>query len=1070
MTSWLRGVLSFVVAITLVSSSSQLPPKVREQVWRHRNLGKAFYENPMTQLKAVDEFRQALALAPDSTRDRVNYGLALLRAGKADEAIAELIKAQKQDPSIPHTWFNLAIAYKKEFKHQEAVEQFEGMLRLVPNEPVSHYNLGIEYKLAGKAEMALKEFATAAQLNPYFAAPHFQLYNAYRELGRKDDAARELETFNDIKKRKAGAAIAEDPEWSYYSEIYDVIELDQEFNREASSPPFRFQLKEVASGIDAATAGMAVLDLYGDGNPSLIVWSDNGVVVLKNGTVPLANTGLENLKGVVSIAPGDFNNDGLPDLAVITHSGASLFVNRNGKFEPFPAKLPTGAFSKALWVDYDHDYDLDLVLLGAKSVLLRNDGNAGFSDQTSGFPFVAGRVIDAAVFDLVPDNNETDLAALYEDGSMVIYHDQLLGHYQAQPLSQRIVGGSALQARDINNDGWTDLIAMSSAGLRLLINDHGKLLDGPAGPPEKGAMALVDLANRSLADVVVNGSIYRNMGNGKFERVNADSLLRGVAVAEADFDGDGRAELAIATTSGSVELAKNTSPVTNHSMRVRLEGVKNLKLSSGAVVEVKTGAWYQKRTYDGTPLLFGLRDYPEVDTVRITWPNGLVQNETHQPASQQLSYKEKPRLSGSCPMIFAWNGSRFEFITDVLGVAPLGASSGDGRYFPVNHREYIQIPGSGLQSRDGNFEIHITEELREVSYLDQVQLIALDHRAGEELFTNDKFKAPPFPKFRLYGVTRRIYPIQARDQAGHDVLPSLMKQDGLYVDGFRHNSSGVAQFHTLDLDFGDVARGNQAELVLNGWVDWADGSTFMATAQESKSGLVFPYVQVKDSQGQWRTVIEDMGIPSGKPKTIVVDLAGKFLSMSREVRIVTNLCVYWDEIFLAENSGPPSVRMTRLAPAVGDLLYRGFSEVTIHPERIQPERFDYEKWVLTTGWNPTPGLYTRYGDVRELLRSVDDRMVIMGSGDDLRLIFDEKRLPALPAGWKRDFLLRVDGWAKDADSNTAFARSVQPLPFHGMISYPYPPSQHFPSDAVHRHYVEDFNTRSEFSNLVQLRP
>jgi len=62
------------------------------------------------------------------------------------------------------------------------------------------------------------------------------------------------------------------------------------------------------------------LDLYGDGNPSLIVWSDNGVVVLKNGTVPLANTGLENLKGVVSIAPGDFNNDGLPDLAVITHS------------------------------------------------------------------------------------------------------------------------------------------------------------------------------------------------------------------------------------------------------------------------------------------------------------------------------------------------------------------------------------------------------------------------------------------------------------------------------------------------------------------------------------------------------------------------------------------------------------------------------------------------------------------------------------------------------------------------------------------------------------------------------
>ena len=152
MTAVVRVTLTILLAAIFVTSTSTLPPNVREQVWRHRNLGKAYYENPMTQLKAVDEFKQALELAPDSTRDRVNYGLALLRAGKAEEAIAELVKAQKADPSIPHTWFNLAIAYKKEFKHQDAIEQFEGMLKLVPNEPVSHYNLGIEFKLTGKAE------------------------------------------------------------------------------------------------------------------------------------------------------------------------------------------------------------------------------------------------------------------------------------------------------------------------------------------------------------------------------------------------------------------------------------------------------------------------------------------------------------------------------------------------------------------------------------------------------------------------------------------------------------------------------------------------------------------------------------------------------------------------------------------------------------------------------------------------------------------------------------------------------------------------------------------------------
>jgi tetratricopeptide (TPR) repeat protein len=134
----LSKALALLFACTLFSSSPNLSPNVREQVWHHRNLGKAYYENPMTQIKAIEEFKQALELAPDSTRDRVNYGLALLRAGKTKDAIQELAKAQKEDPTIPHTWFNLGMAYKKEFDHEHAVEQFEGMSKLSPNEPVTH--------------------------------------------------------------------------------------------------------------------------------------------------------------------------------------------------------------------------------------------------------------------------------------------------------------------------------------------------------------------------------------------------------------------------------------------------------------------------------------------------------------------------------------------------------------------------------------------------------------------------------------------------------------------------------------------------------------------------------------------------------------------------------------------------------------------------------------------------------------------------------------------------------------------------------------------------------------------
>jgi hypothetical protein len=380
----------------------------------------------------------------------------------------------------------------------------------------------------------------------------------------------------------------------------------------------------------------------------------------------------------------------------------------------------------------------------------------------------------------------------------------------------------------------------------------------------------------------------------------------------------------------------------------------------------------------------------------------------------------------------------------------------------VDHDEYVSIPGEALRARGGEYEIRVTEELREVSYLDQIRLLALDHPAGVEIVSNEKFQSPPFPEFRLFGVESknggRVYPVAARDQRGADVRAALARRDGVYPDSFRRDQSGIAEMHTLDLDFGNAAPANRAALILSGWVDWADGSTFLAAAQAHRD-LTFPYLQVKDAAGKWRTVVEDMGIPAGKPKTIAVDLTGKFLSASREVRIVTNLCLYWDEIFLIENSAPPVARLTAAEMTAADLHFRGFSQAAIDAARKQPERFDYARVSATSMWNPTGGNYTRYGAVEDLLAEADDRMAILGSGDEVRMRFRAAGLPALPVGWKRDFLLLVDGWAKDADANTAFSQSVLPLPFHGMSRYPYPAGERFPDDAEHAQYQREYNTR-----------
>ncbi|HSS75288.1 MAG TPA: FG-GAP-like repeat-containing protein [Thermoanaerobaculia bacterium] len=1023
--------LILLSAFLLAAAPPPTPlPSKEELLWHHRNLGKAFYENPTTQYRAVQELRAALDLVPDSVRERVNYGLALLKAGKTDEGIAELQRAQKQDPSIPHTWFNLGIAYKRASEYDKAIAQFERMVELVPGEAISHYNLGTLYKLEGKPELSQHQFEEAARLSPGLAGPHFQLYNAYKSAGRAEDAQRELKTFQEIKKRNEGAAVPEDLEWSWYVELWD--EPAPAAAAPAAATP-KWEIRTLAAGIDSASATLTVLDANGDGKPDLLVASAAGAMLFLGGTTRVEASGLEGLKGITGVAAGDFDNDGLPDLCVVANGSASLWHNLKGKFEKVVVKMPSGNFTRAVWLDFDHDYDQDLVLLGDSAALLRNAGTAGWSDETKRFPFVVGKAVDTAVFHAVSDTQGFDLAVTYAGRPGVIYRDRLGGTYEAETVEALPAGASPLTAFDANGDGWNDL----AAGDSLLINQKGKgwKLEQPS---VASPFLLADLDNRGTAVL---------------------STLPSSRWVAADFDGDGHIDFAALGADGSLKLYRNATETPNHWLAVSLQGVKNLKLAPAAEVEVKAGPIYRKQLYQGFPLVFGLGGQTEADTIRITWPNGLIQNETKQPAGRLLAFKEAPRLSGSCPMIFTWNGERFQFITDVLGVAPLGASSGDGDYFPVDHDEYVQIPGEALVPVDGSYEVRITEELREVSYLDQIRLLAVDHPASVEIFTNDKFKSPPFPEFRLFGVEKRLVPVAAHEDGGHDVLDRLLARDQRYPDGFRRNAAGVAELHHLDLDLGKAAPDNQAVLILTGWVDWADGSTFLSAAQESPAGLVMPRLQVKDAAGRWVTVVEDMGIPSGKPKTIAVDLTGKFLSASREVRIETSLCVYWDEIFLSEDTGEPPVALTEISPAAAELGFRGFSQPVIHPERKQPEGFDYQTFMPVSEWNPTPGLYTRYGDVRELLADVDDRLVILGSGDEVRLRFDAKALPRLPAGWRRDFLLKVDGWAKDADANTAFSQSVEPLPFHAMSRYPYPPGEHFPDDEAHRAYRAQYNTR-----------
>jgi FG-GAP-like repeat/Tetratricopeptide repeat len=992
-------------------------PPVGDRLWEHRNLGKAFYENPDTHAQAVTELHAALLLNPGSVREQINYGLALLHAGQTEAGIAELIRAQKQDPTLPHTWFNLGIAYKHAGEYARSVQQFNGMIRLTPLEAVAHYNLAAVLRAQGRVDAALPEFLKAERLNPSLAGPHFQLFSIYQRAGNRA-AASERQAFQEARKRNAGAPVSEDMEWCLYAELYDPPDV-----RPSAADALTRYDDKVTSGGWTPDAHLLAIDSEGGGRADLLVWSRDRAELFKHAAESVKVSGLETLKNIRSIAAGDFDNDGLTDLCVVTGSGAALYHNNKGVFAKVRDLPGAAGATTALWLDFDHDYDLDLLLFGPKPVLMRNDGKGRFEDKTSAFPFVKGATLDVVTTAVRSDIAARDVVVSYLDRPGVLYRDRLNGLFEAGDLAVLPAGATALEATDFNHDGFIDLVSHRPQPLFL----------------------------RNDAETFVK----------EIKLSTATAPLR------ADFNGDNREDYASFAADGSLHVFFNASPA-EHWMTTQIRGVKNIRSAPDATVEMKSGAFYEKRIYRGVPLAFALDGRASADTIRITWPNGLIQNEPHQKAGA-LTIPEAQRLSGSCPMIFAWNGRNFQFITDVLGVAPLGASSGDGNYFPVDHDEYIQIPGSALKAENGRYRIRITEELHEVSYLDQVQLIAVDHPANLNIYINDKFKSPPYPEFRLFSASEKLPPVRATDDAGTDVLARLAKIDQTYPDSFRHNTAGVAERHVLNLDFGKAAPDNRAALVLNGWVDWADGSTFLGASQNGQ-GLIFPYLQVKDAAGKWRTVVEDMGIPSGKPKTIVVDLTGKFLSASRKVRIVTNLCVYWDQIFLIQDSRDTKMPLTRIDAQIASVNFRGFSQAVIDRTRQQPEKFLYDRVRPVSSWNPTPGLYTRYGDVLPLVRRVDDRMVIMGSGDELSLEFPAAQLPSLPGGWTRDFLLLVDGWAKDADANTAFGQSVLPLPFHRMSAYPYRRGEHFPDDAAHAEYVREYLTRPALRLMRPLAP
>jgi len=1031
-------------------------------------------------------------------------------------------RLRARDPENPALHYMLARTSLEAGAFEQAAEHFRTVLRRRPDDHAARVGLAAtlsDLERTDEARALLAEVVAQGieHAGHWYVQAVYRLSQIAQRAGPPEEAARLTDLFLQLTALGYRSASAQELDRGNLAGVPPPQADGIEGAQPGRMPRFSAEdaiLPELSGAREAEA-----LDLDGDGDADFLAAGPRGVLAALRGPDGYS---LEHLlsEPAEHVRAFDLGNDDSLDLFVSQgaelvlleqKSGADLVlapaaVERWARSPLTFAPLPSPAQDLAP-VDFDHDGDLDLLLVGAFGArLLRDDGAAARTDEQG--VVRRGAFVDASSEASLP--REVELAwCVTEDFDGDQDVDLLLGGPHALHLmdslragkftdvAPRAFGSARGLARkplvaDLDGDARADLFEPGAPSTLWRQRADGSFAPEPTRHTvsEGAEPVALDLDLDGTLDVFwpsADSAAEGVLGFGLPVEQEARIEGRGSpvdALAFADLDRDLDLDLARITAQG-LAILRNMGPV-GHAARIEPLGLKDNRRAVGAVVETRTRGLYRRIYWRGAPELVGCGSFPALDVVRITWPNGAVQTRLDVPPKDQpfLDAKsgrleQSESLIGSCPFLYTWNGTTFEFVSDVLGGTPLGLPMAPGLLVPPDHDEFVLVRGDQLAPRDGRLEIQLTEELREVTYLDRIRLDVVDHPAGTEVFPNERFTFPPFPEPHIHTVRAPLAPVRVTGSDGQDWTQALSAVDGAHAQPFEPLAPqflGLATPHWLELEFEPerVRAAKHLRLVCTGWFFWTDASVNMASARTPGVAFVPPTLQVQGPDGAWRDAGPPLGFPAGKSKTMVVELDGALGSvLDREhprLRLFSTLRLYWDSIRLAVDPDDAPLRVTALEPLGARLWPRGFSRPIDTGRGDLPERFDWDALAEHKRWNQHPGRYTRYGETLPLVQAIDDRFVILASGDALAVQFDAAACPPLADGWVRDYLVFLDGWAKDRDPNTLEALAVEPLPFHGMSAYPYGPDERFPDDEPHRAWRAEWNTREARSWIVPLAP
>lgn len=1064
--------------------------------------GKNAFEN-LDAEKAITAFERAVQLEPANPDAHLNLSNALLLAGRSEAAIRSGRKVLELNKDSAAALYVIGCAHLRLGQSEEALKALQQSQFIDGSVSAVSFQIGRAHQALGRWEDAATAFTETISLEPEHAAAHYVLSQALIRLGQSEAAQEELKTHQQIAAKRPNLP----SDTTIFEKCKHTVARLPDVKPEQPDPtgvPVHFvDGTPAAFGTAAANyrGPLAVLDVPGTPRPSLLVQEAGaGFRLLSPREDQFAPAGPalpvpENTSYIRSLV-GDLDNDRLDDVLVLSEGGAKVFkLAPDGTLGDVSAAAGLQALRarEGVLTDLEFTGKLGVIAISDGGIALwRNQGNMTFADRTPSFkiPPLPGRSRHC----ILEDWNGDDLPDIFiavENGPPVLFLNQHGGPFRvgapdappllpttdvaAQPAPAPARGwpaGSTIAAGDLNGDFRSDLVVAGGEGFEILYGGMNEPVRVTATGLDAARLTLIDYDNDGWLDIFAQAQglrAWRNLGRAGFREITSEvglGQLSGSAIesfAAADLDADGDTDLIITTPERGLQLLRNDGANANRQIKVRFIGRRSNTSGLGARLELLAGGWRTSRTFHQPWLEIGVGQRPRLDSLAVHSAD-LVMNlgsvEADPKTPLRITELELP--TGSCPYLYAWDGNRFRFVTDLLGASPAGLRLTDDRFVDADTDELAGIGNAAtIQPRDGAYLLQITDELRELLFFDHVQLVVADHPSEIEVHTTSKLRpGKPFPPHELVALRAPQALRRATHSNGRDVTAALAGIDGQHVSPAKLRPPqlrGLAEPFTVTLDFGPLATERPLVLALTGWLRFGGGMANVAASHDPTLPFPFPQLEVETAGGEWTVVDVVAGAPAGKTKSMIIDLAGKLPAGATRLRLSTAFEIHWDRIALFERADLQDLRVTRLDPASADLHWHGSGEHENFPWYL-PVTPIHDQLRSSAPWQITPaGWCTRYGDVKELVAQKDNALVIMNCGDELTLRFPTAAAPEIASGHQRTFFLFSSGWDKDADYHVAAGATVEPIPWHGMDDQHYgrQPRPAFPNDA----WIAKYNTR-----------